>query len=163
MVCIAENQEKMLLSFRTFGEEVFTPENVSQWTRDQGLPDEVVKLLVSGFISAGHGRALLGLKNREEMLPLAERIVAQELSVRDVESIVRSINKKKPDLGDLVDGPIKVDYNAELEQRFTNVTGRRCKITNTGKKKNIKIEFADDEDLCDILKKLAGNDFFENY
>ncbi|MBE6617676.1 MAG: ParB/RepB/Spo0J family partition protein [Ruminococcaceae bacterium] len=127
------------------------------------LPDEVVKLLVSGFISAGHGRALLGLKNREEMLPLAERIVAQELSVRDVESIVRSINKKKPDLGDLVDGPIKVDYNAELEQRFTNVTGRRCKITNTGKKKNIKIEFADDEDLCDILKKLAGNDFFENY
>ncbi|MBQ9955046.1 MAG: acyl-CoA dehydrogenase family protein [Eggerthellaceae bacterium] len=55
MVCIAENQEKVLLSFRTFGEEVFTPENVSQWTRDQGLPDEVVKRFADLYYSFGDG------------------------------------------------------------------------------------------------------------
>lgn len=127
------------------------------------LPDQVAKLLIGGFLSAGHCRAILGLKNREEMLPLAEKIVAQELSVRDVESMVRSLNKKKPDLGDLVDGPLKVDYNTELEQRFTRITGRQCKIVNTGKKKSFKVEFSDNEDLESILKKLAGDDFFENY
>lgn len=127
------------------------------------LPDQVAKLLIGGFLSAGHCRAILGLKNREEMLPLAEKIVAQELSVRDVESMVRSLNKKKPDLGDLVDGPLKVDYNTELELRFTRITGRQCKIVNTGKKKSFKVEFSDNEDLESILKKLAGDDFFENY
>lgn len=127
------------------------------------LPDQVAKLLIGGFLSAGHCRAILGLKNREEMMPLAEKIVAQELSVRDVESMVRSLNKKKPDLGDLVDGPLKVDYNTELELRFTRITGRQCKIVNTGKKKSFKVEFSDNEDLESILKKLAGDDFFENY
>lgn len=127
------------------------------------LPDGVVKLLVSGYISAGHCRAILGLKNRDDMVTLAERTVASELSVRDVESMVRAMNKKKPETGDLVDGPIKIDYNAELEERFTRATGRRCKITNTAKKKVFKVEFADNDDLCDILKKLAGDDFFENY
>lgn len=127
------------------------------------LPDQVAKLLIGGFLSAGHCRAILGLKNREEMLPLAEKTVAQELSVRDVESMVRSLNKKKPDLGDLVDGPLKVDYNTELELRFTRITGRQCKIVNTGKKKSFKVEFSDNEDLESILKKLAGDDFFENY
>ena len=127
------------------------------------LPDGVVKLLISGYISAGHCRAILGLKKREDMLPLAEKTVAQELSVRDVESLVRSMNKKKEETGELIDGPIKIDYNSELEERFTRTTGRQCKITNTGKKKSIKIEFADDDDLCAILKKLAGDDFFDNY
>lgn len=127
------------------------------------LPDEVAKMLISGMISAGHCRAILGLKNREEMVPLAERCVMHEMSVRDVESMVRSLNKKKPDTGEDNDGPIKVNYVNELEKRFTDLTGRQCKITDTGKKKSVKIEYRDEEDLEDILKKLAGNGLFENY
>lgn len=50
-----ENQKKMLASFRAFGEEVFTPENVSQWTKDQGLPDEVAKRFADLYYSFSDG------------------------------------------------------------------------------------------------------------
>jgi ParB family chromosome partitioning protein len=128
------------------------------------LPDEVVEMLVSGMLSAGHGRALLGLKNKAEIVPLAEKIVARNLSVREVEAAVKSINRKK--IVDDDDDRVKhvnVNYFRSLESRFTNVTGRRCRITDTKNKKTFQIEYRDNEDLEDILKKLAGNGIFDEY
>ena len=127
------------------------------------LPDEIVKLLVSGMLSAGHCRALLGLKDRANMLPLAERCIARELSVRDAEAAVRSLNRKKKEEDEDIVGKVKVNYFEELEKRFTGVTGRQCKITDNGAKKSIKIEYRDEEDLEDILKKLAGDGILEDY
>ena len=128
------------------------------------LPEEVVEMLVSGMLSAGHGRALLGLKNKAEIVPLAEKIVTRNLSVREVEAAVKAINRKK--VVDDDDGGVKhvnVNYFRSLESRFTNVTGRRCRITDTKNKKTFQIEYRDNEDLEDILKKLAGNGIFDEY
>lgn len=129
------------------------------------LPEEIVKLLISGMLSAGHCRALLGLKDKSNMLPLAEKCIAKELSVRDVEAAVRSLNRKKKeeDEEQLIDHGVLVDYLEELEKRFIGMTGRQCKITDKGGKKSIKIEYRDDEDLVDILKKLAGDGLLEDY
>ena len=127
------------------------------------LPDTIVKYLISGMLSAGHCRALLGLKDRTNMLPLAEKCIAKELSVRDVESAVRSLNKKKPEEDEVDTGEVKVNYFDELEKRFTGMTGRQLKIAHNGATKSIKIEYRDDEDLVDILKKLAGEELLENY
>ena len=56
------------------------------------LPEEVLELLRSGELSAGHARALLGLRD-PELIPLfANRAVAKGLSVRDVETMVRRQN-----------------------------------------------------------------------
>lgn len=128
------------------------------------LPDEVVEMLVSGMLSAGHGRALLGLKNKAEIVPLAEKIVARNLSVREVEALVKSTNRKKI-VDDEDDSPkhVNVNYFRSLESRFTNATGRRCRITDTKNKKTFQIEYRDNEDLEDILKKLAGNGIFDEY
>ncbi len=127
------------------------------------LPVEIVKLLVSGMLSAGHCRALLGLKDRSNMLPLAERCIAKNLSVRDAEAAVRSLNRKKNDEDKPADTTVKVNYFAELEKRFTDTTGRQCKISDSGAKKSIKIEYRDEDDLEDILKKLAGDGILEDY
>ena len=128
------------------------------------LPDEVVEMLVSGMLSAGHARALLGLKNKAEIVPLAEKIVSRNLSVREVEAAVKSINRKKIVDDDEEDEKhVKVNYFRSLESRFTNVTGRRCRITDTKNKKTFQIEYRDNEDLEDILKKLAGNGIFDEY
>ena len=131
------------------------------------LPDTIVKYLISGMLSAGHSRALLGLKDKSNMLPLAEKCIARELSVRDVEKEVRVLNRKTKEEdeeeGQLIDHGVLVDYLEELEKRFTGMTGRQCKITNKGSKKSIKIEYRDDEDLVEILKKLAGDSLLENY
>ena len=128
------------------------------------LPEEVVEMLVSGMLSAGHGRALLGLKNKAEIVPLAEKIVARNLSVREVEAAVKAINRKKiVDDDDEGVNHVNVNYFRSLESRFTNVTGRRCRITDTKNKKTFQIEYRDNEDLEDILKKLAGNGIFDEY
>ncbi len=129
------------------------------------LPDEVVEMLVSGMLSAGHGRALLGLRNKAEIVPLAEKIVARNLSVREVEALVKSINRKKIVDDGEDDSPkhVSVNYFRSLESRFTNATGRRCRITDTKNKKTFQIEYRDNEDLEDILKKLAGNGIFDEY
>ena len=57
------------------------------------LPLEVQKMVDTGSLSAGHARTLLSLENKEEQIKLANQIVEQDLSVRQVERVVRSKNK----------------------------------------------------------------------
>ena len=129
------------------------------------LPDEIVRMLVEGLLTAGHGRALLGLRDKEQMLPLAERCVNRNLSVRDIEAAVRAANKaySQEDDAEEADAGVKVDYIHTLENRFTEFTGRRCKISASKNKKVFQLEYRDNDDLEDLLKKLAGAGLFENY
>lgn len=132
------------------------------------LPDEIVRMLTEGLITAGHGRALLGLRDKSQMIPLAERCVNRNLSVRDVEAAVKTANKaygaENADTDDdEEDGGVKVDYIHSLETRFTNFTGRRCRISTTKNKKMFQLEYRDNEDLEELLKKLAGDGIFEDY
>ncbi|MBE6616090.1 MAG: ParB/RepB/Spo0J family partition protein [Ruminococcaceae bacterium] len=135
------------------------------------LPEEVVKMLVDGVLTAGHGRTLLGLKDRNQIVPLAKRCVSRNLSVREMEQVVKQANRiyaaEQLALEKAVDTagetPVQVDYFASLESRFTSATGRQCKITETRNKKIFQVEYRDNEDLEELLKHLAGSDFFDNY
>ncbi|MBE6542506.1 MAG: ParB/RepB/Spo0J family partition protein [Ruminococcaceae bacterium] len=133
------------------------------------LPAEVIKMLIDGTIAAGHGRALLGLHDKSQIVPLAERCVMRNLSVRDVEAAVKLANKKlaeemaQAERDEAEADEVKVDYFAELETRFTNFTGRRCKITSTKNSKTFQIEYKDNEDLEELLKKLAGDGILDNF
>lgn len=129
------------------------------------LPDEVVRFLVDGTITAGHGRALLGLRDRSQIVPLAERCVSRNLSVRDVEAAVKAANRAyaAAQVEETEEAaPLKIDYLSTLASRFTDLTGRRCKITETRTQKSFTLEFRDNEDLEELLKTLAGNGIFEN-
>ena len=130
------------------------------------LPEEAVEMLVDGTLSAGHGRALLGLRDKTAIVPLAERIAAKGMSVREAEEAVKKANKAykaalKEDNN--ADKPVEVNYIETLEARFTDFTGRKCKITDTKNKKTFRVEYRDAEDLEDIMKKLAGAGIFEGY
>lgn len=129
------------------------------------LPDEVVKMLVDGMITAGHGRALLGLRDKSQLVPLAQRCVNRNLSVRDVEAAVKQANRLYAKSQEVISEaePITVDYFQSLESRFTNRTGRRCKIVESKNKKTFQLEYRDNEDLEEILKKLAGDDLLDEY
>ena len=59
------------------------------------LPPEVQKMVDTGSLSAGHARTLLSLENKEEQIKLANQVVEQDLSVRQVEGVVRSKVKAK--------------------------------------------------------------------
>lgn len=130
------------------------------------LPDEIVRMLVEGLLTAGHGRALLGLRDKSQMVPLAERCVNRNLSVRDVEAAVKAANKlygQETQENEAEDTGVQVDYIHSLETRFTNFTGRRCKISAAKNKKMFQLEYRDNEDLEELLKKLAGAGIFEDY
>jgi len=121
------------------------------------LPDDVAALLRDGEISAGHAKALLGLKDVDSMIILAKKTASDGLSVRAVEDAVRAINKNtakpaEPEEED--DGKIKIDYLADIEHRLMKSLGRKVKITSKGKNKKITLEFRDEEDFEALVKML---------
>lgn len=126
------------------------------------LPEEVLELLRSGELSAGHARALLGLRD-PELIPLfANRAVAKGLSVRDVETMVRRQNAEPAEtLPDIDGGTQNKVYMKDLERRTREALGRKVKITQNDKKKSIELYYDDDEDMEALLTTLCGKDFFK--
>ena len=126
------------------------------------LPDEVLEMVKNGSISAGHARALLGLKNPEQMISLAQRIVDKDLSVRDVEKTIRLLNYS-PDEGESDEKEENIQkkvYMKDLEHRAVTVLGRRVRILKTPKKKVVELSYSDDNDLEALLTAICGKDFF---
>jgi ParB family chromosome partitioning protein len=129
------------------------------------LPDEVADMLNRGELSAGHARALLGLKDRSRMAAVAQKLILRGASVREAEALVKAENRasagKVTPPTPVDETVVKVDYLAELERRIRTDLGRRVKITDNPKKKTLEIEYQDNEDLEVLLKKLCGADFFK--
>ena len=125
------------------------------------LPEEILTLVAVGELSAGHARTLLGAKNRDDMILLAQRAVEEDLSVRVLEGLVKLANKpKKPDVDEEEAIPL-VDYFRDLEIRVQSHLGRKVKIDGKGRKKTITLSYEDNEDLDEILKLLCGSDFLD--
>ena len=140
-----------------------TRATVANALRLLALPEEVLELLRNGDLSAGHARALLGLKNEEQVAPLAQKIVEKGLSVRDVEKTVRLMNYE-PAVAEEEDDLLsqRKVYMRDLEHRALRVLGRKVKILKTAKKKVVELAYSDDDDLEALLTAICGSDFFEN-
>lgn len=128
------------------------------------LPDEVIEMLKTGDISAGHARALLGIKDKDMIVDAAHKILIRSLSVRDTEDLVKNLNriyeqglKEK----DTKEDDLKVDYVKELEKKAMSLTGKRIKIASSGKYRSVKIEYVDNEDLEELLVKICGRKILE--
>ena len=128
---------------------------ISNMLRLLNLPPTVQRKVAAGVISAGHARALLGLSDEKEIEKLANRIVAEGLSVRATEEIVatagpaKKSGKAKAKVGisgtALASAELLSDY---LDTRVTIEQGK-------GKGK-ITIEFAGNEDLQRIVDLIEG-------
>ena len=125
------------------------------------LPDEVLTLVASKELSAGHARTLLGLHNREDMILLAQHAVENDLSVRVLEDAVKHYNRPTKPMVEKDDNPPLVDYFRELEIRVQSHLGRKVKIDGKGRKKTITLSYEDNEDLDEILTLLCGKEFLE--
>lgn len=133
------------------------------------LPEEVRPMLASGELSAGHARALLGLRTVEDITTLAHTIVERGLSVRMTEEAVRKMNRRRTMLERAADdeeeesaAPV-VDYGRELERRVMKTIGRRVKLNTKRGKKCITFFYEDNEDLENFLRTVCGKDFFEEF
>lgn len=123
------------------------------------LPSEVLTMVAAGELSAGHARTLLGLKRREDIVPLAEKIQVNDLSVRAVEEEVKKLNKLKRDVEEKEEEVPFVDYFREMELRLQSHLGRKVKIEGKGRKKSLTLFYEDNEDLDELLKAICGEAF----
>ena len=126
------------------------------------LPEEILTMVAARELSAGHARTLLGVKDRDDMLLLAQITAEQDLSVRQLEEQVKKINKKKKVVEEDVEikAPV-VDYFREMELKIQRQLGRKVKIEDKGKKKTLTLFYEDNEDLDELLKSICGNDFVD--
>ena len=129
---------------------------ISNTLRLLKLPPLVQRRVAAGVLSAGHARALLGLGDGASMERLAQRIVAEGLSVRSVEEIVTlggddAPRARKPRAGGR--HPQLDDMAARLSDRLDT----RVRITLGQRKGKLTVEFASVEDLNRIVDMLGVN------
>lgn len=135
------------------------------------LPPAVQKLVGEGLVSAGHAKALLGHPDRSYQELLARRVVAESLSVRELERLVKERldleaglgtgTDDEPAVADQPDGPAEPDDGdrrlrppglLELEELLASRLDTRVSIAMTAKRGKVTIEFANLEDLERIYR-----------
>ena len=123
------------------------------------LPDEIKDLVIGKKLTEGHARALLGVKNKNKAIELANRAAEKKLSVRQTELSVKRLNAEKKtdkDSGSLV------DYAGELADRMTKKLGRRVQIKQQGNSGTLSISFEDNDDLTDLAVKICGKSIIDD-
>ena len=130
---------------------------VANALRLMALPDAVRALVEEGKLSAGHARALLSLPRAEEQKKLAQKVVAEGLSVRQTEALAKRLARDREEMegsgGEKPSDPMKLYRDAaakELSARW----GRKVSITMGPKKGRLEFEFYNDEDLTALLDRL---------
>ena len=120
------------------------------------LPASVQRRVAAGVISAGHARALLSLTDEKEIENLANRIVAEGLTVRAVEEIVAAGGAKVKG-GSVRSGKILAPKLKEISDDLSDYLDTRVSVELGKQKGKIVIEFATVEDLARINTKIQNN------
>ena len=116
------------------------------------LSVDVLEMVRSGKLTAGHARAVLSLKTEKKQLEAARKIAALGLSVRQAELLCRNMGKEPVQVEEKA--PLAIDYVAECEKSLSKHLGRGVKIVNGKRKGRFELEFYGQEDLQVLLDAL---------
>ena len=122
------------------------------------LCDEVQQMIINGMISTGHARALIGIEDPEKQYNIAQRIFDEKLSVRDVEKLVKNIDKpsttklRKPNETHKSLEIIYQDIEDRLKEKLSTKVSISGKGNGAGK---IEIEFYNHDDLDKLVDMLT--------
>ncbi|WP_294375681.1 ParB/RepB/Spo0J family partition protein [uncultured Clostridium sp.] len=114
------------------------------------LDSRVQQYIIEGIISEGHGRALLGIKDEEVQYELSQKVIDENLSVRELERMVKKIveGKNKEEKTTTVElNPYYKNIKNQLQDYF----GTKVNISNKNNKGKIEIEYYSEDDLQRIL------------
>ena len=141
---------------------------ISNSMRLLSLPEKVLEYLAEGLISAGHARTILALNGEDSQIKMAERVIKDELSVREVERLVKEI-KMKSTVEKLISSESQKGESLSPEQiyleglqvKVAGILGKKI-IINKAKRQGAKngkleIEYKDEKDLENIVKLLCGD------
>jgi ParB family chromosome partitioning protein len=126
--------------------------HIANHVRLLSLPEKVRNYITVGKISMGHGRTLLGLRKKEQIYLVAERVLKEGLNVRQLEKLVQRMNEDVP--RETKPEKNKDLFLAERESNLRDYFGTSVLIKKTKNKGKIEIEFFSEDDLERILELL---------
>lgn len=126
--------------------------HIANHIRLLSLPAPVQELISEGKLSMGHGRALLGLKDKKKLSMIVNRILKESLNVRQLEKIIQEANDNVP--RETKKNERKDVFIQEQESLLRERFGTTVTIKHSKKKGKIELEFFSKEDLDRILELL---------
>ena len=126
---------------------------VANYLRLLNLPEEIQFAIKGGIISMGHAKALVAVDSKSKQLSLLKRCIKNNLSVRQLEELVRLSSESKPKATAVVDDEYPESYGrlVELLEKFFSQDISIKRTKNGGGK--IVIDFASDGDIDKFIKK----------
>jgi ParB family transcriptional regulator, chromosome partitioning protein len=125
---------------------------VTNYLRLLKLPPDVQIAVRDNKLSMGHARAIINVESADQQLYIFKRTLAEELSVRKVEELVRELSAPKAESNGASAGPSAASKEmAQLQSRLSSHFSTRVLVKSDGKKGDIKIPFVSVEDLNRIL------------
>jgi len=120
------------------------------------LCDEVQQMIIDDMLSTGHARALISIEDPEQQYMIAQKIFDEKLSVRDVEKLVKDLNKpEKPKKKIIEDKSLEIIYQ-DVEEKLKQSLGTKVEISSKGHGSGkIEIEFYNHDDLDRIIELLS--------
>ena len=116
------------------------------------LNPEIQKNISEGKISFGHAKLLLSIEDEEVQKAVCDRIIANDLSVRETERLIKNIEKVQKKQFKVKN--ITIERFPDVEGKLRDILGTKISILYDGKKGNISIEFYNKEDLRRIVDLL---------
>ena len=121
------------------------------------LCDEVQQMIIDDMITTGHARALISIEDPEQQYTIAQKVFDEKLSVRDVEKLVKNLNKpEKVKKEAVTDTALEAVYQ-DLEEKLKQSLGTKVSIASKGDGSGrLEIEFYTHDDLEKITDLLTG-------
>lgn len=127
--------------------------HITNTIRLLNLDKEIIDMIERSELTAGHGKALLRVTDRDLQLELAKKVIEEELSVRETESLAKKICENK-----ITEVPKKTKekdiFIVDVEEKLRNIFGTKVNISKGKKKGKIEIEYYSDDDLNNIVSML---------
>jgi ParB family chromosome partitioning protein len=116
------------------------------------LPQEVLDMVNSGILSAGHARTLLSFPDKESMMKAAKIAAEQGISVRELEKMGKRAAEQSRPKPEATKQKSRTRFYDEVELALNEHLGRKVKVSGTKKRGVLQIEFYGDQDLTELLK-----------
>ncbi|MDY0257777.1 ParB/RepB/Spo0J family partition protein [Gudongella oleilytica] len=124
---------------------------ISNSIRLLNLDERIIGYIYEGKLTGGHGKALLAIKNREDQLEAANRIIELGMNVREAEEKAK-VSKKRSKRNKKA----KELFMIELEEKLMGVLGTKVTLNRGRKSGSIEIEYYDDDDLERLIDLIVG-------
>ena len=124
---------------------------IANTMRLTNLDERVQQYIIESIITEGHGRVLLAISDKQKQYELAQQVIDEKLSVRELERLIKRFNEEEEKEKLIWSNDDLNPYYKEIKNQLQNYFGTKVNVSNKKNKGKIEIEYYSEEDLQRIL------------